>query len=422
MTTPVRAARHLLLTMSSQASSTFGNQVVAFVIPWLVLDRTGSAFNAGGVAFATGVAFVLGSLFGGVVVDRIGGRLTAMAADALSLVTVVALSVALLADFVPLWLIVVTQVLGVAFDGPGMVARDTLIPAVAKQDDVPLVRATSLQETLQNTAGFVGPLAAGLLVASLGESPTLFFAAFLFLVALLLVARLERRRLASDHPLTARSALADLREGFAFIAREPLLGPLTFLLIGWTAIYVPLSTVIYPAWFVLDGRDAGALGVFLGAQALGGIVGGLAFAAVGPKVSKWRWVVVTNLVATAGLVALTRLEPGSAATVGLSFAIGVISAGSLPIINTAYYARTPERLLGRVNGASFALVLTALPISSLLMGWLINATSAVTALGVVAAGNAVMVLTFTLVPALRLIDQEDTAGEGEAASEARPGS
>ena len=55
------------------------------------------------------------------------------------------------------------------FDGPGMVARDALVPRAAREDDVPLVRATSLQETLQNTAQFVGPLAAGLLIAAVAE-------------------------------------------------------------------------------------------------------------------------------------------------------------------------------------------------------------------------------------------------------------
>jgi len=57
----------------------------------------------------------------------------------------------------------------VLFDGPGMVARDALVPRVAREDDVPLVRATSLQETLQNTAQFVGPLAAGLLIAAVAD-------------------------------------------------------------------------------------------------------------------------------------------------------------------------------------------------------------------------------------------------------------
>lgn len=363
VTTGLWSARRLLLTMSSQSASTFANQVVAFVIPWLVLSRTGSALNAGGVAFATGIASVLGTLFGGVIVDRIGGRRTAIVSDALSLVTVLALVVALAADFVPLWLIVVTQTLGVLFDGPGTVARDALLPRVAREDAVPLVRATSLQETLQNTAQFVGPLAAGFLVAAVAERGTLLVAAAIFAAALALIAGLERQRLGHDAPLTPARALADVREGFRFIAAEPLLGPLTFLLVAWVAVYLPLSTLVFPAWFNFARQSAGALGVFLGAQALGAILGGLVFAAVGPRVSR-------------------------------------------------YYSRTPEELLGRVNGTSFAMVLAALPFSSLAFGWLINATSPETAIAVVVAANTLMVASFALLPAMRLLDRPAGHGGG----------
>jgi hypothetical protein len=405
VTTRLWSARRLRLTVSSQSSSTFANQLVAFVIPWLVLSRTGSALNAGAVVFATGIASVAGTLFGGVIVDRVGGRRTALIADALSLVTVLALVVALVVDFVPLWLIVVTQTLGVLFDGPGMVARDALLPRVAREDGVPLVRATSIQETLQNIAQFVGPLAAGFLIAVVAEQGTLLVAAGLFLAAMALIAGLERQRLTHDQPMTAAGALADVREGFRFIATEPLLGPLTFLLVAWVAVYVPLSTLVFPAWFNFARQGAGALGVFLGAQALGAILGGLVFAAVGPRISRFWWFVPTNLTATALLAALLATEPGSAVAVALSFAVGLVSAGSLPIINTAYYSRTPEELLGRVNGTSFAMVLAALPFSALAFGWLINATSPETAIAVVVAGNAVVVAVFALLPAMRLIDE-----------------
>jgi predicted MFS family arabinose efflux permease len=118
-----------------------------------------------------------------------------------------------------------TQVLGVLFDGPGMVARDTLVPRVAREDDVPLVRATSLQETLQNTAQFIGPLAAGLLIAAVAEQGTLLVAAAMFAAAMALIAGLERQRIIHDRPLTAARALADVREGFRFLADEPCSGP-----------------------------------------------------------------------------------------------------------------------------------------------------------------------------------------------------
>jgi hypothetical protein len=122
-------------------------------------------------------------------------------------------------------------------------------------------------------------------------------------------------------------------------------------------------------------------------------------------VSRYWWFVPTNLAATAGLAGLLATDPGSPAAVALSFAVGLVSAGSLPIINTAYYSRTPEALLGRVNGSSFAIVLAALPFSSLAFGWLVNASSPETAITVVVAGNALMVAAFALLPAMRLVDQ-----------------
>lgn len=36
-------ARQLLTILSAQSASTYANQVIALVIPWLILTRTGSA-------------------------------------------------------------------------------------------------------------------------------------------------------------------------------------------------------------------------------------------------------------------------------------------------------------------------------------------------------------------------------------------
>jgi MFS family permease len=187
-----------------------------------------------------------------------GGRRTAIIADALSLVTVLALVVALVVDFVFLWLSIVTQVLGLLFDGPGMVARDALVP-----------RAATLRDILQNTALFVGPLAAGLLIAGL-----------------------ERQRPVHDQPLTPAGALADVREGFRFIVHEPLLGPLAWLLVALGGRLRPAQHTDLPGLVQLRPRERRR-----------------------PRPVPRR--------------------PGPRRRPRLA-------AGSLPIVNTAYYARPPR--------------------------------------------------------------------------------
>lgn len=402
-------ARQLLRVISAQSVSTFANQVVAFVIPWLVLARTGSALDAGGVAFAMGAAAVVGTIFGGVIVDRIGGRKTSIISDSLSLATVILLPLAIWLDFLPIWLIVVTQVLGTLFDGPGAVAKDTLVPITAKEEKIPLIRASSVQESLQGMAMFAGPVTAGVMVALVGEAFSLLFVGLLFLVCIFLVRGLHHVKITHEHPMTARKAYEDLREGLVYLLKEPLLGPLTILSSALVGVFMPLSTVILPAWFVFAGQSSEGLGLFLGLQAIGWVVGGVVFATISTKITekKWllRWLLGSNAAFSVGYLALLLTVPGSLAALVVSFLVGATSAGWMPIFNTVYYSRTPEHLFGRVNGAAWAAMLFVTPFASLFFGWLISVTSAGVAIAVAASSTLALTIVMAMLPAMKLLDE-----------------
>ena len=66
--------RQLLTVLSAQSTSTYANQVIAPVVPWLVPTRTGSAAQAGTIGFILGIAALSGILTGGLITDRTGGR------------------------------------------------------------------------------------------------------------------------------------------------------------------------------------------------------------------------------------------------------------------------------------------------------------------------------------------------------------
>ena len=106
----------------------------------------------------------------------------------------------------------------------------TLVPRAAKDDKVSLIRATSLQETLQGTANFVGPLAAGLMIGIFSESVALVAVSLVFLVCIFLIRGVRPQTIVHSERLTIKKALTDIREGFSFVFKEPLLGPITLLL------------------------------------------------------------------------------------------------------------------------------------------------------------------------------------------------
>jgi MFS family permease len=398
-------AHQLLRLLSSQSASTYANQVIAFVIPWLVLTRTASAVSAGTVSFAMGIAAFLGVMTGGLITDRIGGRKVSIIADALSMVTALLLGIALFLDFFSLWLVIVSQIIGVFFDGPGQIAKNTMVPGAATEHNVPIVRAMGIQQTLQNVANFVGPLSAGLLVALLSESITLMFASVLFLLCIFFVMGLPRKIMVHEHRLSLRQAYEDMREAVQFLMKDPFLGPMQLFGPFFAFVVGPVSAIVFPAWFVFARQSAAQLGIFLGAQALGGMIGGFIFAAFAPKVSQHKWLFGATSAYALALLGLYFLKPGSIVSVLVGFLAGIVFTGIMAIPFSSFYIRTPERLLGRVNslGAGMGSIIIAL--ASLFFGWLINVTSARIGLLACAIAMGLIALGVLFFPFMKHLDE-----------------
>lgn len=405
-------ARQVLTILSAQSVSTFANQVIALTVPWLILTRTGSAASAGTIAFLMGIAALAGTLTGGVVTDRIGGRRVSMLADGLSLVTALALAVSLWSDNFSLWFVAVTQVLGVFFDGPGSIAKVSTVPAAAKAEGVPISRAMGLTQTLQGIATFVGPITAGLLIAVWGEANTLAVTTVLFLAGIALASRLRKQTIAHEQPMTSRQVYRDMREAVRFLRSEPFLGKMQLVGPLMGAVIVPISALVVPAWFVFGQQDSRALGIFLGAGAVGGMVGGIAFAAWSAALPQRTWLVgATALYATA-MLGLYFTQPGSLAAIGMSFAAGGMLSVLFAVPFTAFYSRTPQELLGRVGslGAAQGSLMGAL--ASLGLGWLLHTASAPNAMLVCAALMGGIALALATMPFVRLLDTPAANEEG----------
>jgi MFS family permease len=312
-----------------------------------VLTRTGSAASAGTIAFVMGMAALAGTLAGGLVTDRIGGRRVSILADSLSLITALTLAVVLWLDAFSLWLVAVTQVLGVFFDGPGHIGKVSMVPAAAEEEGVPMTRAMGLTQTLQGMATFVGPITAGLLIAAFGEANTLLVTTVLFLMSIVLASRLRKQVLTHEHPMSPRPVYGDLREAVHFLVKEPFLGKMQLVGPLMGAVIVPISALIFPAWFIFAQQDSRALGIFLGAGAIGGMAGGVTFAALAQKLPQRTWLVgATGLYASA-LLGLFFLQPGSIPAIAVSFLAGSMLSVMFAVPYTAFYSRTPQKMLGR---------------------------------------------------------------------------
>jgi MFS family permease len=208
--------RSLLALTLAELISQLGSSFSALALPWFVLVTTHSTSRMGLVFAVELVPFVLFGLHAGVVVDKLGPRLTMLSAD-LARAPVVALIPFLHAvgglSF-PLILAVafVAGTLSTAY----FTCQRALIPGIVGATEQDVARANTFLEGATNFTSFAGPALAGVLIGFLGAVNVMWIDAGSFLVSFVLVAALVRVVRAVHTPEETGGVLA----GLAYIARD----------------------------------------------------------------------------------------------------------------------------------------------------------------------------------------------------------
>ena len=359
-----------------------GNGAATVVLPWLVLERTGSAGSAGILAAATALPLLISSLFSGTIVDRIGRRRTAVGSDVLSACSVATIPVLDALVGIDLFWLVALAVVGAVFDPAGVTARETMLPATAARAGWPLERVNGLHEAVWGVAFLIGPGLGGVLIATVGAADALWVTAVGFTLSALLVACIRvpdaGRPVAADAPESIWRGTVD---GLRFVARDPLLRGLTVMTAVIVSVYMPIEGVLLPVHFELQG-EPGRLGAIIMAMSLGGIIGALGYGALGHgglghgrlghgrlggrlrRSGAFRGALLGTAAFLLVLAALPPYFVMLAAAVGIGVSYGPVG----PILNLAMQTRTTEAMRGRVVGIITSTEYAAGPIGYLVVG------------------------------------------------------
>lgn len=390
--------------------SLLGNAVASVALPWLVLGMTGSAVWTGVAAAAGMLPLVAGAFFGSRLIDRIGSRRVAVAADLVSAGSMTAIVLLYGYGALSLTTLMAMIALGALFDGPGMAASAARYPELARLARLPLERVTALDELADGVATIAGPVAAGLGMALVGPELTLWMTAGCSLLAAAINACcLPGRRASARRGLPPSAVLTGIR----FLFGEGQLRALLLIDMVVVSLFGALDAVVMPVFLRESGRSAADLGGFLAMASGGAIAGALAYARTGHRLA-WRQVVLACLALETLAFALMALQDRTLVLL-LAGALAGLGAGPLsPLFSTCLLRRTPVAIRGQVLGAANAVALVATPLAVLMAG------AAVGAAGTrpVMAGQAVL---FALLGVLVAIyrPRESRAAAGQSHSPTR---
>lgn len=332
---------------------------------WLVLQISGSPASVG---ITTGLQFLPVLLFGplgGLIVDRYPKRTLIMITQASSVVTSGTLAVLCLTGTVQLWHVyVIAFVLGcvTVVDNP---ARQVLTGELVGAQY--LGNAVSVNSSVFQLAGLIGPALSGLLVVAVGSGWAFAINA---VACFALVGGVRAIRVSELHTNTrVPAAKGQLRQGLAYAWRKPDIRYSLVIIAVLALVSINLPTML-AAFADEEFRvGAGGYGLFNSAVAIGSLIGALLSAR--RKTVKLSYVVVGTLAYGTALIVASRM-PSPAALVIVLAVVGGAWLTLLTCANTLIQLSTNPMVRGRVVSLYLVVLLGCQAIGGPLTGVLVE--------------------------------------------------
>ena len=395
-----------LLIMASAFLAAAANGISLVVLPWLVLERTGSAAAASVVAAAATLPLLVATLVAGTAVDFLGRRRVAMLSDAMSALSVAAIPViAITAGEDALTTVVLAGLaaLGAFFDPAGMTARVSMLPEAGERAGWSLDHTNSVYEAGFNLAYITGPGIGGLLIATIGAINTMWVTAAVFgcSVVAMAVLRLAGAEQPDEQP---DGVMSGMLEGLRFVWRNRVLRTLGLIDLAVTGLYLPMESVLFPKYFS-DRNEPAHLGWVLMALSIGGLVGALSWTWLSRRATKRGTVLTATLTFGTASLAIGFLPPLPVILV-LAAVVGLVYGPIGPIYKTVMQTHTPTELRGRVVGVMTSMAYAAGPVGFMLAGPLVDRFGLTAAFLALALPILVLGLVCPWIAALRQLDAQ----------------
>ena len=401
-----RGRRELVLLEAANILGGVSNAVVMVVIPWLILERTGSAAAAGLAGALSALPGIVVSPVAGVLVDRIGRKAVSVIADAFSALSVVLFPVLDGLGLLGYGAVLGLAVLGAVFDPAGYTARKALIPQVAAVSRTSRDQVNGLHEGLFAGGWVVGPMVGALGIATVGSVATMWFAFGAFALAALavLVMRVPNRADLTGTELVDASPWHSARVGLQALLRDRPVWVLTITVTVVWLIYAPTESVLLPVHFQARAAPE-AFGVVVSAMSVGAMVGAFGYGWVARRLSRHRLTTVCVMLVALTYVPIAML-PSVWVMVVPAMLLGLAWGPMEPLLNTVVQDRFPEHQHGRVYGVQLGIFYAAPPLGQLLTGAAVDAYGVETVFVWVALLLLATAVVTAMLPSLRGLDDD----------------
>jgi len=385
--------RNFRLLWLGALTSSIGTWMQKVAQAWLIVTLSGSssAFYLGLDSFAGEAPILLFTLIGGVVADRRDRRHMMLTSQVIQMAVAALLAALVYTGAIQIWMVIALSFVsgcGQAFGGP---AYQSLIPTLVGKDHLP--NAVALNSIQFNLARVIGPIVAGVALASFGMVACfgLNGVSFLFVIAAILALR-------DIHipPTSTVSIVEQMKDGLRYVRNSDHLRAVTLL--GFIAAFLGLPLLTFLPVITRDvfQQDVGFYSRLMTFSGAGAVTGALIVAYIGKHRHIGRLLLIfLALFGTA--MALFSLSRTPALSGALLFVAGALLVMSFSLTTSLAQLLAPPELRGRVVSIYLVAFRGGSPLGGLASGWLVTQVGSAPAVLMVNGVLLTMIALFFLI-------------------------
>ncbi|HWI18964.1 MAG TPA: MFS transporter, partial [Vicinamibacterales bacterium] len=360
--------RNFRLLWLGALTSSIGTWMQKVAQAWLIVTMTGSssAFYLGLDSFAGEAPILLFTLVGGVVADRRDRRHMMLTSQVTQMIVALVLAALIYFERIEIWMVLsLSFVSGCAqaFGGP---AYQSLIPTLVGKEHLP--NAIALNSIQFNLARVIGPVVAGVALATLGMVACfgLNGISFLFVIAAILALR-------DVHvpPVASGSMVDQMKGGLRYVRDSRNLMAVTVL--GFIVAFLgfPLLTFLPVITKDVFGGDVGLYSRLMTIGGAGAVTGALIVAYIGKHRHIGRLLLIC--LGLFGVVtALFSLSTSPALSSAILFVGASLLVMCTSLTTSLAQLLAPPELRGRVVSIYMMAFRGGSPLGGLASGWLVT--------------------------------------------------
>jgi len=349
----------------------------------------------GAISFAQASPFLIFSLVGGGLADRVDKRRLLLVTQSLQIgyaFTLGILTVTGLVQF--LYVVALSVLVGItlSFDQP---TRFALIPSIVTREDLP--NAISLNTILFNGAAVVGPALGGALVMVIGYAGVLFVNVLSYVAVLVPLLLMRLSRVISSR---SESLFRAISGGLTHIFYDRFQATL-LVKVGSLLFFGSTYTILLALFAVTELRTTPAgLGLLYTAIGVGTIVGSLALASLGDFRRKRRLLMISSISMSLSVIAFSFLH-----LYWLSFSLLLVAGAAQAVTSavsiTLMQLNTPRNMMGLVMSINTLVIMGIRPLGAFPIG-VVSAVIGVSAAIAFGAAIACVISVYLFVANKRL--------------------